>query len=443
MHEFGWTGYLRTNVRPSFSLSKITSKWSPGVQVRYNTLADRAWSRAKFVARPLASKWKGKLQPLLAINSSRLVVAAGNNFYPYQFVVPKRDGDPPALQFEGLCALSEDREVKRDITGLVSISDGGLDRTFVVGYEDGALERVSLTPSSKHGEASLTAEYSFRLPNRDLIESLSSAEHRLLSLSASGSVAFIDTSSPSVLSNTVELHARSWTSYLCTTSSTPYAAFGTSSTSPLVVHSIANSEISQTPNAILYPSAKHDAFRSSAVYGISGAPPSSPWGSSNQVIVSGWYDGLVRVHDLRSSSRAPSTPEVTPLLPVMSLCDPWSFEPIYTVSCGGGSSSHIAAGSARHSVVSFWDVRYPKHGWSVHAPGNDSSPVYEIILESSRLFGATESRPFVYDFGPGITEDTYPRLHHNQGLRPKKGSNGVSFYVTKYHHNHSGSAWDN
>jgi len=125
------------------------------------------------------------------------------------------------------------------------------------------------------------------------------------------------------------------------------------------------------------------------------------------------------------------------------LCDPWSFEPIYTVSCGGGSSSHIAAGSARHSVVSFWDVRSPKLGWSVHAPGNDPSPVYKIILESSRLFGATESRSFVYDFGPGVTEDTYPRLQEGiRGLRPKKGSNGVSFYVTKYYHS-SGSARDN
>jgi hypothetical protein len=37
-------------------------------------------------------------------------------------------------------------------------------------------------------------------------------------------------------------------------------------------------------------------------------------------------------------------------------------------------------------------------GWSVYAPGNDRSPVYTVILESSRLFGATESRPFVYDF---------------------------------------------
>jgi len=261
-----------------------------------------------------------------------------------------------------------------------------------------------------------------------------------LSLSASGSAVFIDASSPSVPSHTIELHARSWSSYLCMTSCTPYAAFGTSSNSPLTVHSITNSQLSVTPSAILYPCAKH---RSSAVYGISGAPSSSPWGSSDQIIVSGWYDGLVRVHDLRSSSRAPATAEKGPLLPVLSLCDPWSFEPIYTVSCGGGSSSHVAAGSARHSVVSFWDVRSPKSGWSVHAPGNDSSPVYKIILESSRLFGATESRPFVYDFGPGITEDTYPSLHHSQGLKQKKGSNGVSFYVTKYHHNHSGSARDN
>jgi WD40 repeat protein len=125
-------------------------------------------------------------------------------------------------------------------------------------------------------------------------------------------------------------------------------------------------------------------------------------GSSPQILVSGWYDGQVRCYDLRSSSRVSaatnSDQTPAPLLPVLSLFDPLSVEPIYSISCGGGSSSHIAAGSARHGVISFWDLRFPRAGWSVYAPGNDPSPVYSVILESSRIYGATQSRPFVYDF---------------------------------------------
>jgi WD40 repeat protein len=161
-------------------------------------------------------------------------------------------------------------------------------------------------------------------------------------------------------------------------------------------------------------------------------PPASPLGPPDQILVSGWYDGHVRVHDLRSSTRVSTINTVdgpAPLIPVLeSHFDPWCLEPIYSVSCGGGSSAFIAAGVARHSLVAFWDVRYPKRGWSVHAPGNDPSPVYAIILESSRLFGATQSRPFVYDFGPGVTHDTYPWVQY------PSDADSFNYYVTRYSH---------
>jgi len=302
---------------------------------------------------------------------------------------------------------------------------------------------------SKHVRENIPMEQAsvnmFNFNDGAIVKSLSSDRGSLLSLSSQGTAALIDTSyaSPTQIIN---LQRRSWSSHLSMKSSTPFAAFGTSSTTPLVVHSITSSTLSPNPSAILYANAKHASEnRSSAVYGISGIPLSGPWGGSDQVLVSGWYDGLVRVHDLRSSSRIPgmnSSAGPAPLLPVLSLYDSWSFEPIYAVSCGGGSSNHIAAGSARHSVVAFWDVRSPSQGWSVHAPGNDSSPVYSIHLESSRLFGATQSRPFVYDFGPGVTHDTYPHMpatRGDDGLKHRMGKNGVGYYVTKYHHSRNSS----
>ena len=248
------------------------------------------------------------------------------------------------------------------------------------------------------------------MPIGDFVESLSSEANFILTLSTTGHVRLGDhrpehTDSGSSI---IELNTRSWIGHLCLQSSTPYAAFGTSSSTPLIVHSITNSQLSPRPFAVLHPSRSieptTDRSQFSAVYGLSRGPLNSPLGSSPQILVSGWYDGCVRCYDLRSSSRGsqesisgkPSTP--APLRPVLTLADPWSYEAIYSVSCGGGSASHIAAGTARHSVVSFWDVRSPKNGWSVHAPGNDPSPVYSVVLESSRFFGATESRPFVYDF---------------------------------------------
>jgi len=144
------------------------------------------------------------------------------------------------------------------------------------------------------------------------------------------------------------------------------------------------------------------------------------------------------VHDMRSCRRNSAVSGgPTPLRPMLTLRDPWSDEPIYSVSCGGGSSSFVAAGTARHSVVAFWDVRRPTEGWSVHAPGNDSSPVYSLILESSRLFGVTQSRPFVFDFGPGVTEETYPFIppstrSQRDSLQPNE--DGIGYRVAEYNH---------
>jgi len=361
-------------------------------------------------------------------------------------------GGSPRVQFEASYTLHQFLEGRKDVTGLAFAADGGLDRTLYIGFRDGSIERVILPLSPPTFDPSFGVEVPntnkivYDIHGGDLIQSLSSQGDLLLSLSLNGSAVISNVSNPETPSpHAIELQTRGWSTYLSTNSRVPYAAFGTSSIIPLCIYNINNSHLSSIPSAIL---GQKDILRTNsrptAVYGICGTPPSAHWGS-DQVVVSGWYDGVVRVHDLRSSLRAIETPETfpssspAPLLPVMTFHDPWSYEPIYTVASGGGSSNHIAAGSARHSVVSFWDVRYPTRGWSVHAPGNDPSPVYSIILESSRLFGATQSRPFVYDFGPGVTEDTYPalpiRLTRDRRLKYKPDKHG--FHVTKYSHKRS------
>jgi hypothetical protein len=436
VHEYGGRSALRALPRPSKSLAKSLPLWRPLAQVKYHTLSDRSWKKQRFVARPLSRPWKGKLQPLLAINESRLFVAAGYMLYSYVFTPSEHDGATPGVSFEASYQLSSRDAPRNDITSLACAQDGGSssssssDCTVFVGYENGELQRVRIPPCNP-GQVDVPIDASFRTSfnyhNGDLIEALTVSGDSLLSMSINGKAGLLNISSPNPsVQHMIDLDTRAWSALLSSTSaSAPYAAFGTSSDTPLTIHAITPTSISATPTMTLRVSQHQDETaleRPTAVYGIASAPPASPWGASDQIIVSGWFEGLVCVHDMRVSPA-----------PRLTFADPWSFEPIYTVACGGGGGAHIAAGSARHSVVAFWDVRATTPGWSVHAPGNDVSPVYSIILESSRLFGATQSRPFVYDFGPAVRPETYPSLPSTRG-NDDKGRDSIGFYVTKYDH---------
>ncbi|KAJ8516733.1 hypothetical protein ONZ45_g6010 [Pleurotus djamor] len=455
VEDFGWGTYLRSHQRPAFSVTKAQAQWSPRNRVRYNTLSDRAWSRISFVARPLSRPWKGKFQPVMAISLSRLIVAAGSELHSYIFsAVSLSEPHSPSIKFEGSVRLTSQPSAMYDITCLSFVDDGGLDRTLCAGYRGGEAERIILIPPDIETNRLLAVvRFPLASPRQvdgDFLESMKFSDSHLLSLSSLGvatlstipTVHELDSSTVS----SINLQQRSWISYLSLHSSTPFAAFGTSSTTPLSIYPIQPEGICPTPSATMCMTTRHinGPKPSSAVYGITRAPPSSNWGSSDQILVSGWYDGQVRIYDLRADTRTVADPThsgnsvqgPTPLAPVLAMFDPWSYEPIYDVSCGGGSGSHVAAGSARHSVVSFWDIRYPECGWSVHAPGNDSSPVYAVVLEGSRLFGATQSRPFIYDFGPDVNVDTYPSIPDTpvgvDGLKTRKGA---GYQVTKYKHN--------
>lgn len=417
--------------------------------IRYNTIADRNWARLHFVARPLAQRWFSKLQPRLAINNSRLLLGAGNTIHSYGFI-PSGPDLSPTVHLE--CTHTTGvLHPERDISALVSILDGGLDRTVFVGYVNGCLERITL-PSQKeaaqysgHLDNSLRERYGFH--DGSPVESLSSSGSHMLSLASCGTSALLPLASGDPAPEMIDLGTQSWSCHLRMDASTPYAVFGTRSLNPLTVHSIHESHFSAQPSVYLASSNKSE--RPTAVFALSSAPPACAWGASDQIIVSGWYDGNVRVFDLRSPVRT-TTSTKSSLLPAMTFCDPWSPEAIYSLACGGGSAAHITAGSARHSVLAFWDIRSPVKGWSIHAPGNDSSPVYSVVMDGSRVFGANESRGFVYDFGPGVTEDTYPHVELEPNPNSRRGGRwrksidetskktkreGPGFYVTQYKHN--------
>ncbi|KAI0087804.1 hypothetical protein BDY19DRAFT_224799 [Irpex rosettiformis] len=456
VEEYGWRSYLKIHPRPCYGYAKTFISWSARDQLRLRAVGDTNWRDKEFVARPLSQRWVSKLQPILSINPSRLILAAGSHIYTYDFH-PSPSARHAAPVKPECTYVTTMLHPSRDITSMVSVPDGDNDRTIFVGYADGALERLVLPSKSKTHEtpfAIRAPEECHNLHNGEILESLSVSSNHLLSLSASGKAGLLSLNSLDRQHTSINLGYRSWCGYLSMGSSSPFAAFGTTSPHAFSTHNIYSSHID--PRASVYLSPGSHLSTTSAVYAIVRAPPSSPWGASHQIIVSGWYDGLVHVHDLRSSSRTPSSNDhsIPSLLPTLTLADPWSYEPIYSLCSGGGSDAHVVAGSARHSVLAFWDVRSPNFGWSVHAPGNDSSPVYSVVMDGSRVFGANESRGFVLDFGGGVMEDTYPPIAHdpvptatNRNWRrgrvgsaggdatlKKDTTNGPGFYVTKYNH---------
>ncbi|KAJ3521809.1 hypothetical protein NMY22_g12156 [Coprinellus aureogranulatus] len=380
VYEFGWLQYLLSNPRPSYSLSESRKHWSTCEQVRYNTLTDRAWQKVKFTARPLS---RTDIPPFL--------------------LVPPSSGKP-SMRWEGSINLNETHVRGRNIVSIGFIDDGGLDNTLLVAYQEHLVERITLVAPTPDGETplSFTRTPLPVFPKGDYIESFSTCSGHLLSLSSNGvarlahqSILFNgeDNIPKSSWISTIDLAERSWKSHLSLTSSTPFAALGSTSKTPLTIHNILpDSGLSALPSVIPHTekSTDPDNLSSSAVYGITQAPLSSPWGSSPQILASGWFDGRARIYDLRCASHSPkpscTNPKFlstgTPLLtPVLIMADRWSTEPVYALSSGGGSGAHLAAGTARHSVVSFWDGPRTRDGWSVHASGNDRSPVFDVTLK--------------------------------------------------------------
>ncbi|KAL1743932.1 hypothetical protein HDZ31DRAFT_83041 [Schizophyllum fasciatum] len=407
--EFGWADYLRVHPPlPSYSLEKSRDVWDARAIVRCEYLTERAWEKGQFVARPLNVHWRTKLQPALALNSSRLLVAAAHTISSYAFDCPK-----PRIRNETSWALSNRFSSTTDVTALACTDDPD---SYIVGMWDGSIKRVEIRqdsrdiPAQHHHPPSLhmTEIYQYR---DSIIESLMCEDDHLLSLTSSGRATVRRLSSPHDSISSIELGERSWISYLCTSASTPFAAFGTSSQTPLVLHRLLQ-DGSMSPDMRVHMREIPARPSSSACYAIARAPPAAPWGASPELLVAGWYDGRVRLYDLRIASRyhypAPASPTEdcatppvpTPLLrPTLAMSDPWLYDPIYSVACGGGAGAHIAAGSARHGVVCLWDMRYAqRRGLSVHAPGNDPSPVFKLAFESSRLYGVTDRRAFVFDW---------------------------------------------
>ncbi|KIJ27609.1 hypothetical protein M422DRAFT_215736 [Sphaerobolus stellatus SS14] len=437
VEEYGWKSYAQRQALPHPSLFPAlqSGRWTMRDLVKNEVLAGHSWNKRKYITRPLGPAWPTKYHPILAINDSYLAVGAGNAVFLYRFTPPFNGrGQSPGVVFDNMITFP--RDARKDISGLFFEEDG---QTLLVSFVHGALGRVAIPKRrsgsrQRHTAVKSSAIFYIR-EHGPPIRSLSVCRNTALTMSSLGiaslyalnsgySSLLSETSSESVFTNP------GWSGYLSIESGSGYAILGTSSRTPLVKHSILQSELSSEPDTILSPGLEDNAFPLTSVYAISGATKSYPsMLSSDQIVVSGWYHGSVTVHDLRTPPSYPeNSGDLPSLRPVLKMEDPIKPTAVYSVSTAG---PRIISGSAQHSVLQLFDVRASKSGWSIYLPQgrSASSPVYCCILESSRAWAATESHALVVDFGT-VHERTYPPV----GEREMDGKRRFGWHAPSYEH---------
>jgi WD40 repeat protein len=413
-------------------------------------LTERGWMDRSFIARPLNNPWSKKLHPILAMDkeAAHLAIAAGSSVYLYT-LAPGSSTQPTQLRFGGATSFRPARPQNDqrpiDITGFTLPSSGSEPHTAFIGFDMGRLKQIKLPSDSGDGVRGVPQIIREFAHPPELIRSLTCENELLASYTTSGLLSLYSTTSsdPAPIATLHKPVSRGWYTYHNASSNT--IAVGSSSASPLLVYALTPTGLSPSPLANLGRGRKA-IQRHFAVYGIAGAPPGFPGGSSDQILISSWYDGKVRVHDLRdaargnhpnsSASNLGASDVPTPLFPCQVLYDPWTTtDAKYSVSAGGPGGACIASGSANNSVICLWDVRQPQDGWSIYAPGNDRSPIYSLKMDYSRIWSANQARACVIDFGPGVSLETYPilrRMPHS--LPPKPDTRGLDYLAMYYSH---------
>jgi len=426
---------------PISSVDSESLTWRERARHAYQT--NLHWDSRKFTPWVLNTQWRSRYHSVLAISSTTLAIGAGNTIYTYTL---SQGGVREDLAIQ----VHRDSLPAADITGLAFLPNIGAARQMLITDMSGHVVRiraddgVASFPNGRprlsgpwYGKSAFVSQTARYDHPHEAIKALSTSGSMALTISTTGLLSLFNTSTPWVQPSTYHSQKMGWTCHLQLEASTPFAATGLHSGASVIPIRQSGFD-SSTPSIGRLGGPKDPC----PVYSISAFLP----GSSPDIITTGWYDGKVRVHDLRLASlsplqspQSPSHLSGAPLLkPVLTLSDPWrSFDAIYSLSARGvpsssGAHSHhyITAGSAQHSVVCIWDVRSPSAGWSVYAPGGDRSPVYALLTEGSRIWGTTQSRGFMLDFAGGSTPrgGRWPRV---EGVA--RDSNGA-FATATYSH---------
>lgn len=308
------------------------------------------------------------------------------------------------------------------ITGIAPLEGTG---TFVVSHLFGLLQKCTI--ENTHGRPNIRSLSRYSHPKRIIqaIDASASGLFASITSQRDSSISLYHHARPWQEPFVWDISSKAWTVKMDQSKSPAWLALGHSSFTPFSIYTLGQDGL---PINVAKPTQLLGNKSSTSVYGIATPPPTSPLGGSSNTIVSAWYDGTVRIHDLRRASRQP----------ILELVDPLGDAPLYSVACGGGSGCTVAAGTARHSLVRLWDIRFAhkdkSSGLSVFGPGKDNSPVYSLFMDHDRIFAATDKRVFMLEFGHledryieqrqdavyGRQTTQWNSYHSSQMLRPRK-----------------------
>lgn len=240
-----------------------------------------------------------------------------------------------------------------DITFVKLLQQASVDdpEQFIVGRVSGALDLVSLNQNTSQSQV----RCSFTTEGRAVRSATTNGLQTLLAACLSDSIVSLY----SICSSTS--HTAREIAPVAETSANPSGQVGRTWTSrflnndrlavgygpapqPIRIYKIGRGELASESPGLFTPETGRHAEESTSVYSVSPIPTSSSAGGD--IFLSGAYDGLVRLHDLRSANPT-----------VAIFRDPVDVSPIYSLL--PVANEQFVAGGGRHSIMKVFDLRMP------------------------------------------------------------------------------------
>lgn len=296
------------------------------------------------------ARWPQKTMPILRANADYLLLASGHELWAKS---PGREWSVFKMGIPGAGDISAIATTK--------ISD-----EILLGFVDGRIQLVKLPgSSSKYGRPQILQSAS---PLGNMCVEAMDFDH-----STGATLSAFRNGQVKVNQASFDLDARPWCSRFiqagCITAS------GCKSKMPLVIH-----DFGQAKPRVVRTYSK-ESSEVSSVYAIRNMTPAT--------ILSAWYDGTTRLHDLRSAQDRPAT----------IWRDAFDDSASYSLATLGNT---IFTGSAQNCTVRIYDIRKPSqklYNASLFLGGKiERGPVYSLVAEHEKLFGATETSVRSIDF---------------------------------------------
>ena len=243
-----------------------------------------------------------------------------------------------------------------DITFINLLQQASIDdlEQLIIGRVSGALQLVSLDMNTSRSQVRCsfaTEGHPVRSATTNdgqtlLAACLSDSNVSLFSISSSSSNVARESApvakTPAYSSGQV---GRTWTSRFLNNTRLAVGYGGTQQT--IRIYDVGRGELTSEATGLFDPEAGRHAVGSTSVYSLSPiVTSSSARGTGGDIFLSGAYDGLVRLHDLRSAN---------PTIAVF--CDNVDDSPIYSLL--PVLNEQFVAGGGRHSLMKIFDLRMP------------------------------------------------------------------------------------